>query len=192
MKKVILKTIFGAALVLSIHSSSSAQIRVNINIGSQPEWGPTGYNHVDYYYLPDIESYYDVANSQYIYLDNGGRWIHSRTLPPRFLGYDLYSGYKVVVNHPKPYLNFAKDRVTYAKYRNWRGTRQPMLRESRNNGNHYGNNGNINRPGNNGNHFGNVNRPGNGNNNYNNGGRGQINNRPNNYGREHGHDNGHY
>lgn len=165
MKNFLLKNALGIALVFSLHAAASAQVSVNINIGSQPAWGPTGYNHVDYYYLPDIESYYDVNSGQYIYL-NGGQWIYSRALPPRYANYDLYSGYKVVVNRPKPYLNFSRDRVTYASYRNWHGNRQPMLRESRtvvNNRTVINNNTNVrvNRPGNNGNHFGNGNNGGN-------------------------------
>lgn len=180
MKKFLLKTALGLALVFSLHAGASAQLSVNLNIGSQPAWGPTGYNHVDYYYLPDIESYYDVATGQYIY-QSGGRWVFANTLPPRYRGYDLYSGYKVVVNRPKPYLNFSRDRVAYGRYKNWSGARQPMLRESRNNGNQYGNNGNrpgngnMNRPGNNGNHYGNdnTNRTGNNGNHYGNDNRNQ-------------------
>jgi hypothetical protein len=146
MKKAILKTILAGVIVLSIHAGTQAQVSVNINVGNQPAWGPTGYNHVDYYYLPDVESYYDVSTGQYIYQE-GGRWIFARNLPARYRNYDLYSGYKVVVNRPKPYLDFNRDRVTYVKYKNWNGARQPMLRESRNNGNHFGNNGNNgNRP----------------------------------------------
>lgn len=155
MKKIILKTLLSLTLILSLHSFAKAQLSLSINIGRQPAWGPSGYNHVDYYYLPDIESYYDVSTNQYIYQD-GGQWIFASTLPPRYRGYDLYSGYKVVVNRPKPYLNFSRDRVSYGRYKNWGGGRQPLLRESRNNGNRPGNNGGINRPGNNG-----GNRPGN-------------------------------
>lgn len=161
MKKIALKTILSLTLVFSLHCSTKAQLNLSINIGRQPAWGPTGYNHVDYYYLPDIESYYDVTNGQYIYQD-GGRWIFANNLPPRYRSYDLYSGYKVVVNRPKPYLNFSRDRVSYATYRNWHGNRQPMLRESRNRTViNNTTNVRVNRAGNNGNHFGNGNNGGN-------------------------------
>lgn len=41
-------------------NNAKAQVSLNINIGSQPVWGPTGYDHVDYYYFPDIDAYYYV------------------------------------------------------------------------------------------------------------------------------------
>ncbi len=106
---------------------AKAQLSINVNIGSQPLWGPVGYDYVDYYYLPDVEAYYHVPNRQFIYLQ-GSRWIFSASLPSRYRGYDLYNGYKVVVNSRDPYRNFHRDRVTYARYRNYRG--QKVIRYS--------------------------------------------------------------
>ncbi|WP_300568547.1 hypothetical protein [Flavobacterium sp.] len=97
--------------------SMQSQVSVNVNIGSPPAWGPVGYTEVEYYYLPDIEVYYDVPRAQYIYL-NGGHWIHSRYLPRPYRGYDLYSGYKVVLNdyHGRtPYVYFKDHKVKYHK-----------------------------------------------------------------------------
>ena len=55
------KFIVCAALLFSaaFFKEASAQVRVNVNvnIGSQPVWGPEGYHYLDYYYLPDIEEY---------------------------------------------------------------------------------------------------------------------------------------
>jgi hypothetical protein len=31
-----------------------SQVSVNVNIGSPPLWGPSGYSNIDYYYLPDV------------------------------------------------------------------------------------------------------------------------------------------
>jgi hypothetical protein len=106
---------------------ASAQLSINVNIGSQPLWGPVGYDYVDNYYLPDIECYYNVPRRQFVYLD-GGSWIFSAALPSRYRGYDLYSGYKVVVNSRDPYRNFDRDRVTYSRYRHTRG--QQVIRYS--------------------------------------------------------------
>lgn len=95
---------------------SQAQISVNFNVGQQPLWGPVGYDKANYYYLPDVDTYYSVADRKYIY-QNNGKWIFSNALPSRYSGYNLYNGYKVVMNTPKPYLSYETDRVKYAKYK---------------------------------------------------------------------------
>jgi len=44
-----------AVMMVSFFSiCAKAQLNVNVNIGSQPLWGPTGYDHVNYYYLPGV------------------------------------------------------------------------------------------------------------------------------------------
>ncbi len=129
MKKRLLVGIISSMLLLGTTVQSKAQISFHINIGTQPVWGPEGYDQADYYYLPDIESYYNVSTHQFIYMD-GGRWIYANNLPPRYANYDLYSGYKVVVNRPRPYLNFNQDRVQYARYKGYRG-HQVVIRDSK-------------------------------------------------------------
>jgi hypothetical protein len=54
---------------------NSTQIKVNINIGSQPVWGPIGYDYARFYYLPDLDMYYDVNRREYLYNENN-RWIY--------------------------------------------------------------------------------------------------------------------
>ena len=117
MKKILVCLVF-ITCATATFKKADAQIRFNVhfNIGSQPTWGPTGYDHVDYYYLPDIETYYYVPSHQFIYL-SGGRWVFSNNLPPRYRDYDLYSGYKVVVNQPNAYMNFDQHRRMYSNYR---------------------------------------------------------------------------
>jgi hypothetical protein len=129
MKKRLLVGIISSILLLCTTVESKAQISFHLNIGTQPVWGPEGYDQADYYYLPDIESYYSVSTHQFIYM-NGGRWIYANNLPPRYANYDLYSGYKVVVNRPRPYLNFNQDRAQYARYRGYRG-HQVVIRDSK-------------------------------------------------------------
>lgn len=109
--------------------SASAQVSISVNIGAQPLWGPAGYERVDYYYLPDVEAYYYVPRKQFIYLD-AGRWVFAASLPARYRGYDLYSGYKVVINEPRPYDYFHDHRSRYARYKGWRG-RQECIRDHR-------------------------------------------------------------
>ena len=55
-------------------SSAQAQVSVNVNfnVEAQPEWGPDRMdNQVNYYYLPDIETYYYVPRHQFVYLNAG-------------------------------------------------------------------------------------------------------------------------
>ncbi|HET6245188.1 MAG: hypothetical protein H0V01_12035 [Bacteroidetes bacterium] len=92
--KAINLLIIGIVLVFS--GAAKAQVNVNVNIGSPPQWGPVGYSDVRYYYLPDVEAYYDVHTSMFIYY-GGGAWIHRSFLPSHHKHYDLYSGYKVVM-----------------------------------------------------------------------------------------------
>lgn len=127
MKKLIIVGLLGV-MGWMVPSRAAAQLSIHVNIGSQPLWGPVGYDYVDNYYLPDIECYYNVPRRQFVYLDDS-RWIYSSSLPSRYSGYDLYGGYKVVVNSRDPYRNFNEDRVRYARYRSVRS--QQMIRYSR-------------------------------------------------------------
>lgn len=149
MKKILMiAALFAATLVAG---SAKAQVRISLglNIGSQPDWGPVGYDHVDYYYMPDVDAYYDVPAHQYVYMDNNV-WVHRAYLPTRYRTYDMYHGYKVVVNRPNPWLRHSYYRTTYASYRGRQG--QAVIRDSRdaryqnhwngNNGNHNGRGGN--------------------------------------------------
>jgi hypothetical protein len=117
-----------AAVLLS--STVDAQVRVNLNfnVDRQPVWGPTGYDHVEYYYLPDIEVYYSVPQQRYYYQDRG-RWTSGSSLPARYRGYDLYNSYKVVVNERAPYRHHETYREKYTSYKG-RHDQQP-IRDSR-------------------------------------------------------------
>ena len=123
-------TLLATLLLLSMFSSKNAdaQLRVNINIGSQPDWGPVGYDHVDYYYLPEIEAYYDVPSRQYIYFENN-RWLRRAYLPVRYRNYDMYNSYKVVINERAPWERNNVYRTRYNGYGNRRD--QIIIRDSR-------------------------------------------------------------
>jgi hypothetical protein len=159
-----LKLIIAGIILLASANTMQAQVSVNVNLGSPPAWGPAGYSAVDYYYLPDVESYYDVRATQFIYF-NGGKWIRSRNLPNQYRNYNLYNGYKVVLNDyhgSRPYSNFKTHKAKY--YKGYKGKPQKSIGSNRSNNNKVykstGNNGNGN--GNNGN--GNGNKGGKGNN----------------------------
>jgi hypothetical protein len=141
------KILFVAVLLIGSLTAklADAQISFSLNIGSQPEWGPTGYDHADFYYMPDIDTYYDVPNHQYVYL-NGNTWTRSGSLPPRYASYDVYHGYKAVINQPAPWRNAATYRAKYSAFKGRRN--QQVIRDSRDAHyqNHWkGNNGNDNR-----------------------------------------------
>ena len=157
-----LKLIIAGIILLASANTMQAQVSVNVNIGSPPAWGPAGYSAVDYYYLPDIQAYYDIRVTQFIYF-GGGKWIRSRNLPNQHRNYNLYNGYKVVLNDyhgSRPYSNFKTHKVKY--YKGYKGKPQKSIGSNRsNNNNVYKSNGNPNK--------GNGNKGGNGNNGHGNG-----------------------
>ncbi len=115
------------ACTLLLGFQASAQVSINVNIGSPPPWGPVGYTDVRYYYLPDVEAYYDIETAMFIY-QGGGVWIHRSYLPTRYRDYDLYNGYKVVMvdyrgNEPHTY--YKEYKVKYAK--GYRGAPQQSI-----------------------------------------------------------------
>ena len=111
---------FGIFILLIV--PSYAQVSVNVNLGRAPSWGPV-ITDEEYYYLPDVESYYDIRNSQFIFLNNGV-WIRSRSLPHRYRNYNLNSGYVVLVpdyHGHNPYVNFKSHKLKYYKKNNGNG-----------------------------------------------------------------------
>lgn len=126
MKKLMLLLVAVTGLTAT---TMAQQINVSINIGRQPAWGPVGYDHVDYYYLPDIESYYYVPDRVYIYR-YGNDWRRSAVLPARYANYDVYHAHKVVINGVnRPYLFHDRYRKEYYGYRNKHD--QVAIRDSR-------------------------------------------------------------
>lgn len=116
--------IFLAGLFL-MTLSSKAQVNVNVNIGA-PAWGPVGYTEVRYYYLPDIDMYYDIPTAMFIYFDGGG-WVRTTYLPRRYRHYDLYGAYKVCLNDygPNPYIYYKQHKMKY--YHGYRGPVQRTI-----------------------------------------------------------------
>lgn len=128
MKKLIATfTLFG---LIYFTQPAAAQVRVGVqvNIGAQPTWGPTGYDYAEYYYMPDIDVYYNVPRRQFVYLD-GGHWCFGTSLPVRYRSYDLYRGYKVVINDRNPYMRGDYYRGQYRQYKGWYG-RQVVIRDA--------------------------------------------------------------
>ena len=125
--KTIKLLVFG--LMLTLAGSVQSQLSVNVHIGAPPAWGPAGYNDARYYYLPDVEAYYDVQSSMFIYM-SGNNWIRRSYLPSRYRNYDLYHGYKVVMKDYRgnsPYSDFREHRMKYGK--GYRGAEQHNVGE---------------------------------------------------------------
>jgi hypothetical protein len=132
-----MKTLKLVVIVISLFLASAvqAQVSVSVNIGSPPPWGPYGYSGVRFYYLPDMEAYYDVQSSMFIYFE-GGTWVHRGYLPARYRDYDLYGGYKVVMSDyhgNTPYMYFKDHRSKYA--RGYHGKAQRTIGERPGKGN---------------------------------------------------------
>jgi hypothetical protein len=104
-------------LLLITAAQASAQVSINVNIGTAPAWGPVGYTDVRYYYLPDVAMYYDINRSEYIYLNNGG-WVRTAVVPVAYSNYNFYNGYKVVLTDYRggtPYRYYKSHRVKYPR-----------------------------------------------------------------------------
>ncbi len=122
------KFIFASLLLISSITATQAQLSVSVNIGSQPKWGPVGYDRVEYYYLPEYQAYYYVPKRQFIYL-RGNNWIYANSLPSSFGRINLYNTYKVVINEPRPYMHHIDYRNKYNSNRGWRAPQQVIIRD---------------------------------------------------------------
>lgn len=107
--------------LLFITTSSIGQItKVDRKYGP-PNWAPTAPATVQYYYIPDIEVYYDVPAKSYIHYDNG-KWVRTTVLPARFKGYDLATSRPIYLTNYKgntPYVLFKEHKVKY-KGKKWK------------------------------------------------------------------------
>ncbi len=123
MKKIIIAiSLFFATGLISL--APAQNINININLDKQPSWGPTGYDYAGYYYIPEINVYYDIASSLFYYL-SGSNWISNQYLPDKYRKYDLYSMYKVVINDQQPWSQNKTHKKSYSQYKGDR-TQEPI------------------------------------------------------------------
>jgi len=115
MRRLIFVSMFVAAGLL-LTNRSQAQLSISVNLGSQPAWAPEGYDETPYYYIPDMDIYYDVPAHQFVYFSNR-RWVRSAVLPPAYQRFDLYRVHKVAINQRDAYKYHDRDRRQYAQYR---------------------------------------------------------------------------
>ena len=117
MKKYLLSAMLVTAFFFYNETKAQVRFNINLNIGARPDWGLEGNYSGDYYYLPEIDSYYDIPSRRFIYFD-GRNWTYASELPYIYRDYDLYRGYKVIVNEPRPYLHCDFYRDRYRPYYN--------------------------------------------------------------------------
>lgn len=91
----------GIAILILISLSGTTGCGTSfMSVGVQytnPSWAPPYHPGARYYYLPDIEVYYDLSGGEFVYLDNG-RWMFAGSLPSLYSGYDLFNSFVVVLN----------------------------------------------------------------------------------------------
>jgi hypothetical protein len=114
MKRLIMMSVILASSFIYKAADAQVKLNVNLNLGGQPKWAQSQYEQVNYYYMPDLDMYYNVPSRTYTYLQ-GNRWVTVNTIPQKYRNYDFDHGYKVVVNEKNPWNNHAKYRNNYAK-----------------------------------------------------------------------------
>ena len=126
--KLLLKTALAALfglLVLGSAPAAQAQVRVGVQLGA-PVWGPPVGPNMQYYYIPELDAYYDLYNQSYLFFD-GYNWVSSYALPPAYAGLNPYQFHPVPLAYvgPQPWL-FVRQYPQYvAPYRRY--YRQPRV-----------------------------------------------------------------
>lgn len=120
MKKLILLSAIAAGAMFT--TKANAQIGVSLGLHFGGGRGPVGhvvvatpppvytapviyndYNDDDYYYLPDVDAYYDVTGNVYFYND-GSRWVSAAYLPG-YRDYNWRTARRFEIRANRPYLN---------------------------------------------------------------------------------------
>ena len=103
------------ALALLAAPTARAQVRLNVNIGA-PNWGPRVPYGTQYYYIPEIDGYYDLYAQQYLVCEDG-YWVPLQAL----YGYDPYLFHPVAISYrgrePWCQRNYYHHRYAYQPYR---------------------------------------------------------------------------
>ncbi|GAB3827506.1 hypothetical protein [Hymenobacter jeollabukensis] len=109
-------------LALLYGSPMQAQVQVNVNVGA-PAWGPPVGPGVQYYYIPEIDGYYDLYTQSYVYFDPYyNTWVSAPALPAAYYaGYDPRYFHPVVVQYVgrQPW-GLIYDHRGYCNSRGWR------------------------------------------------------------------------
>ena len=111
---------------------NTSNVKVQAAAASAPVWAKAAPANVNYYYLPDINTYYDAPAKVYIY-EREGKWVRTSALPARYRGYNLAAGRTVYLTDYRgntPYTLYKVHKVKY-KGKEWK-------RNGHDNGKHKG------------------------------------------------------
>ncbi len=104
-------------IALCFATAANAQITTRKTVKVQaPIWAQSNNVAANYYYLPEIDTYYDVPAQQFIYLNNSNGWVKSKRLPASQKAYDLKKGkiiYLTDYKGRKPYLLHKSHKAKY-------------------------------------------------------------------------------
>ncbi|GAA3935481.1 hypothetical protein [Hymenobacter algoricola] len=97
-----------AAFLLLFGLASPAQAQVNVNI-NPPSWGPALAPNTQYYYIPEVDGYYDVRDRVYV-VERKGRWTRLANA-----GYNPNTFHPVVVDYvgAQPWVRIEEYRTKY-------------------------------------------------------------------------------
>ena len=115
MKKLLLIILFVVGGLIPY--SSKAQVAFNITIGNPPWWAPHEYaHHTRYYYIPEIDSYYDASRRGY-FINDGNQWEFTVNLPTFYGNVDFASCHRIAVNYygDEPYTYYNRNRYAYVR-----------------------------------------------------------------------------
>ena len=88
----------GTIIVLTMMSGfGTFSLQAQVVKYTNPVWAPVYYSGVRYYYIPDIETFYDLTNQDFVYLDDG-QWLFSYGLPPMYAGFDLFDAFVIALD----------------------------------------------------------------------------------------------
>jgi hypothetical protein len=120
--KSLKKQAFFILTLVSVSLFSSCDMYSYVSPSSEtsyenPSWAPDYYPGVRYYYLPDIETFYDLSDQEFVYLDNG-QWDYSADLPPIYAGFDLNDCFVIAINDNtfEPWMHYQYYVSNYPRY----------------------------------------------------------------------------
>jgi hypothetical protein len=135
MKKLLILSAIAISGLVYKTADAQVGVRVGLNFGApvyprhrvvveEPvysEPAPVVYNNYDdYYYLPDVNAYYNV-NRQCYYYNDGNRWVAAAYLPGAYRDYDWRNERRFEVRASRPYMrnDFYRARYNGHEMREW-------------------------------------------------------------------------